>query len=167
MYWIALGVDNPILLYDMEKNTLAASFPVKGRNKDVSLINVQDIYAESEYIWMGTRAEGLYRYNVQTQKLDHFRNDKESPDCLNSNHVTCIYKDKKGNLWIGTFGGGLALYDRIKETFRTFDRKAGLDNDAISSIMEDEKGYLWITTLKGISRFNPKKESFDNWGYTH
>lgn len=167
MYWIALGVDNPILLYDMEKNTLAASFPVKGRNKDVSLINVQDIYAESEYIWMGTRAEGLYRYNVQTQKLDHFRNDKESPDCLNSNHVTCIYKDKKGNLWIGTFGGGLALYDRIKETFRTFDRKAGLDNDAISSIMEDEKGYLWITTLKGISRFNPKKESFDNWGYNN
>lgn len=165
IYWIALGVDNPILLYDMEKNTLTDSIPVAGQNKKVSLINVQDIYAESDNIWIGTRAEGLYRYDMQKQKLDHFRNDKDSAFGLNSDHITCIYKDKKENLWIGTFGGGLALYDRDNNLFRTFDKNAGLDNNAISCIMEDEKGCLWITTLKGISRFNPKKELFDNWGY--
>lgn len=165
LYWIALGVDNPILLYDMEKNVLTDSFPVEGQQEEISLINVQDIYADSVSIWMGTRAEGLYRYHIQTKQLDHFKNDKASASSLKSNHITCIYKDKTGNLWIGTFGGGLALYDRQHDAFRIFGKKENLDNEAISSIMEDEKGNLWVTTLKGISRFDPKKEVFDNWGY--
>lgn len=40
IYWIALGVDSPILRYHMENNQLEESFPVKGRATELSIINV-------------------------------------------------------------------------------------------------------------------------------
>lgn len=165
IYWIALGVDSPVLLYDFDKDQYQDHFQVAGKTFPVSLINVQDVYAESNYIWMGTRAEGLYRYHLSSGELKYYGINAKENEYIPTNHVSTIYPDTKGNLWIGTFGGGLGLYDRIKESFRIFGLEQGLANNAINAISEDETGNLWVATLEGISRFDPKAEVFENWNY--
>ena len=51
-------------------------------------------------------------------------------------------------------------------TARTQDTIQLHKNDAsyvLYGIIEDEQGYLWISTNLGISRFNPKTETFKNY----
>jgi len=36
-----------------------------------------------------------------------------------SNAVSCITEDSQGRIWIGTWGGGIAVFDR--ENFRKFN----------------------------------------------
>ena len=164
IYWIALGVDSPILRYHMENNQLEESFPVKGRATELSIINVQDLKAIGPYIWMGTRAAGLYRYHTQTHELKHFGSEEKSPEqFLPSNHVSTLYTDASENLWIGTYGGGIGLYNNIKESFTIYNEENGLPNNAINSIVADNNGKLWVSTLKGMSCFDPKSETFTNW----
>jgi ligand-binding sensor domain-containing protein len=75
---------------------------------------------------------------------------------LSGNHITCMYRDHRGFLWIGTHNG-LNEYDgRSVTIFRhsQFDNHSIVD-DNILSITEDDSGYLWLGTIYGISCFNP------------
>ncbi|KRT17839.1 hypothetical protein ASU31_00650 [Pedobacter ginsenosidimutans] len=78
--------------------------------------------------------------------------------------VRVIFEDGFENLWLGTEGGGLILFDRksgkVKKRFSTVD---GLCNNSILAINEDAKGNLWISTFSGLSRFNAKKVVFLNF----
>jgi signal transduction histidine kinase len=56
-------------------------------------------------------------------------------------------EDVHGNLWFGTFGGGVCKYDG--ETFMHYTENEGLSNDYVRSILEDRHGNLWFGTFGG------------------
>ena len=69
--------------------------------------------------------------------------------------VRCAYKDKTGNLWFGTAGGGASKYDG--KSFTTFSTAQGLANNIVWSITEDKTGNLWFgTNGGGVSRYDGK-----------
>lgn len=78
--------------------------------------------------------------------------------------VRAIYEDKHYNLWIGTEGGGLILFDRAtgKITSRYSDAE-GLSNNAVLNILQDDMGYLWLSTFNGLSRFDALTKQFKNF----
>jgi signal transduction histidine kinase/DNA-binding response OmpR family regulator len=82
---------------------------------------------------------------------------------LSNQVVYSLWEDPKGNMWAGTMGGGLDLFDRQTRRFVSFNEKNGLGNNIIKSIIGDDKGYLWLSTNKGISRFNPLTKAFKNY----
>jgi signal transduction histidine kinase/DNA-binding response OmpR family regulator len=162
-YWIATGTNDPFLMLDSKNNSLIKRFGIKGSKQLFAPVNVQDVILEKDQtIWIGTRADGLYRYNFKTKELLHFVAKADST-ALSNNHVSVLYKDSKNNLWVGTYGGGICLFDSKTNTFKTFDHKNGLLNDAICGIVEDKDKSLWISTLEGISHFYPQKKTFDNY----
>jgi len=74
--------------------------------------------------------------------------------------IVCGYKDKTGNLWFGTTGGGVSRYDG--KSFVNFTSSQGLANNNILCITEDKTGNLWFGTQGGgISRYDGK--SFANF----
>lgn len=78
--------------------------------------------------------------------------------------IRSIYEDRQYNLWIGTEGGGLILFDRKsgKITKRYADAD-GLSNNAVLNILEDENGHLWLSTFNGLSRFDTFSKTFKNF----
>jgi len=78
--------------------------------------------------------------------------------------VTCLEEDKKGNFWVGTYGGGLNRLDKGKRGFAHFRHNARGDNsladDRVNTIYEDKKGDLWLGTEAGLDLFNTKNNSF-------
>jgi serine phosphatase RsbU (regulator of sigma subunit) len=66
-----------------------------------------------------------------------------------------ILEDKSGNLWFGTYGGGVSKYDG--KSFTHFTDKEGLSNNVVVSILEDKSGNLWFGTRFGISKLTPTK----------
>ncbi len=87
---------------------------------------------------------------------------------LMQRHITTLFQDRRGFLWIGT-SDGLNRYDGYEFTTFRFDP---LDPTAISGnnidlIYEDRSGYLWIITSGGgINRFNPAGETFTHFHHS-
>ena len=77
--------------------------------------------------------------------------------------VACGFRDKPGNLWFGTFGGGVSRYDG--KSFTNFTAAQGLANNIVYSITEDKKGNLWFGTGGGVSWYDGK--SFTNITTAH
>ena len=68
-----------------------------------------------------------------------------------------IFESANGDIWIVTFGDGLARYVRADDSFVTYTHDPGnatsLCNDTVYTIFEDKKGILWVGTERGADRF--------------
>ncbi len=79
---------------------------------------------------------------------------------LSLDQVYCSYKDKWGNLWFGTNGGGVSKYDG--KNFITYTTANGLANNIVWCITQDHEGNLWFATDgSGVSKYDG--ESFTNY----
>ncbi|WP_299671413.1 two-component regulator propeller domain-containing protein [uncultured Polaribacter sp.] len=79
---------------------------------------------------------------------------------LAHNGVTCILKDSKGFIWIGTYEG-INKYDGYKLTTykNTLDSEL-LSSNRVRALTEDTKQNLWIGTDEGITIYNTSSEKF-------
>ena len=75
-------------------------------------------------------------------------------DGLAAKRVRSFGEDGQGNLWIGTFGGGVSRFDGTK--FTTFTTEDGLAGNGVRSIVEDRAGNLWFGG-GGATRYDGKE----------
>jgi ligand-binding sensor domain-containing protein/signal transduction histidine kinase len=125
---------------------------------------VSTIFLRKDLIWVGSQ-DGLRVLSKDGQLVKHFKSQANNRSSLHSDVIKCIVEDKAGNLWIGTWGGGLSRYNEVDGTFTTFDQDNGLPNSTVYGIIEDSQGLLWLTTNLGISRFDPREITFENFDY--
>lgn len=81
---------------------------------------------------------------------------------LSNNSVTCIFKDSRGFIWIGTIDG-LNRYDGYSfVTFRHANNDTNsISDNFISTIVEDKTGNLWIGTQGGgLNCYDPRLDRF-------
>ncbi len=132
---------------------------------------LQCIYEDrSGIIWIGTDFGGVNKFDKRKNQFIYFGNNSNFSRIVNTNSIISLYEDPKdsGNtIWIGTWGGGLAHYNRIKDSFRFFrsnpQNNFSLSNDIIRCITKDKFGILWIGTDKGLNSFNPVTEKFTRY----
>jgi hypothetical protein len=70
---------------------------------------------------------------------------------LVDNFVQAITADNQGNLWFGTKGGGISLFDGSKWT--TYTTANGLSSNTILCLTVDKDGVVWIGTDDGVTSF--------------
>lgn len=171
--WIGT-IDKGIIVINNKKNT-ALNY-VHDSKDSLSLSNnkIFSLLIEKDgVVWVGTGGGGLNKFDPISRSFLHYRSDKKesnekesdekTSDSISSDFVTVTFKDSKKQLWVGTNGGGLNLYNEKEGKFRVYNTKDGLPNDVIYSILEDRKGNLWISTNRGISKFSLKKKRFRNF----
>jgi len=80
---------------------------------------------------------------------------------LSQSNVTCIDKDDKGFLWIGT-QDGVNRFDGYQ--FKTYKHNPSdtnsLSNNFVNDLVASSKGYIWIATNYGLNRYNPRNGYF-------
>jgi len=117
------------------------------------------------FIWVGTNAEGVSRYNPRTEKFTNFRNDPGNPYSIHNNFISAIYEDDRGFIWVGT-KEGVSKYSPDKNFFvevsKEMEDNTGLAKEIVLSITETPDGTIWIGTegssLYKISRNENKVE---------
>jgi two-component system, sensor histidine kinase ChiS len=74
---------------------------------------------------------------------------------LKHNVINCITQDSKGNLWFGSYGGGVTKYDG--KYFTHFTEKEGLSSNYIVCMLEDKNENLWFgTDGGGLTKYDGK-----------
>ncbi|MDO9255685.1 MAG: two-component regulator propeller domain-containing protein [Bacteroidales bacterium] len=108
-------------------------------------------------IWIGTE-NGLYIYNPLSQKIRQFKNDPSAPYSLSNNHIKCIFKDRNGNIWLGTYQGGINVFhpnqDRFKNYFQAINNASDQKMRYVKSIFQDGNRTIWIGTDLGLLKFS-------------
>lgn len=74
---------------------------------------------DNNMLLVGTADAGVYSINTKTGKIQQFLHKEEDKNSLCYNRITSIYKDIKGNVWIGT-ERGLDRFEADKLTFNHF-----------------------------------------------
>lgn len=104
---------------------------------------------------------GIYLYDDVNDSFKICDNFSETT------HYTCMFKDKDGNLWAGSYRDGLFYYDsKTKEKVvykHDFNNAKSISNDFITSIFQDKKNNLWIATENGLNLFDTKKKEFEKF----
>lgn len=107
---------------------------------------------------------GLIKYNLKTKEQDEYFVPNSSKSVIGSNLINVLFEDRKGNIWAGSSGDGIFLYDTGANTFKAYNsHNSDLINDYILDIKESRSGYLLIASNQGFSRFDIENQKFYNY----
>src|SRR3984893_14282509 len=81
--------------------------------------------------------------------------------------VLSIVEDDEGNLWVGTSGQGVYLFDRDTGSLRAYGDSdtdaASLSNDSITGLLSAGDHILWVATADGLNRFDTRTGYFTSF----
>lgn len=147
-------------------------FVTENRHQCMMRSMIQD---RTGLIWVGSN-DGVIVFDPDELILDKNKYmslhlHKEDQQSLSHNEVKVVFEDSRGNIWLGTTGGGLNLLVREesleKSWFKHFNADNGLSNETVQAILEDNEGYIWVSTESGISKFNLQTERFENFIFSN
>lgn len=120
--WIGIRGNGIIRFNSMTGNYRIFGFDERGiaPMNDILCIH-RDRYKR---FWLGS-SYGLTRFEWHPDGSYDYKNYNEN-DGLPNNTVHGILEDREGELWLST-NTGVILFDPLKETFRNFNRKTGLN----------------------------------------
>jgi diguanylate cyclase (GGDEF)-like protein len=96
-------------------------------------------------IWLGSDGDGVFQ--LKNGVIAHHYTKAEG---LINDHVTALWADREGVLWVGLMAGGL---NRIRNgKISSFTTANGLFNATVANLMGDNFGNLWMGSDSGISR---------------
>jgi len=121
------------------------------------------LYDDSEgMLWIGTLG-GISVLDPSSGAFTRYQHDPTDPNSLSNDGVFSLYEDASGTMWVGTWGGGLNRFDRASGAFSHYTEADGLPNNVIYGIEADAQGFLWMSTNRGLSKFDPRTETFRNY----
>ena len=144
--WASATNEGSLYLYDREADKFVLF--------DGNIANLQCLAEDSEGNFWGGNYTTLIRIDRQQKK--HTVYNIGYP-------VRCIHEDRERNLWVGTQGGGLLLFNRTDGQYIRYTTKDGLPGNTVLRFLEDDKGNLWMSTFNGLSMFNRAARTFQNF----
>ncbi|MGE9313139.1 response regulator [Niabella sp. CJ426] len=113
--------------------------------------------------WVGFCSNGLFFIDPSTKTIKYAyekRGDMAADLPPDVRVLVCLFADKEGLLWLGTYGGLYVWDPAIKRLYR-LSTAEGLVNNSVKSVIEDADRSIWVTTSKGISRIEKKRSGID------
>lgn len=136
----------------------------------VGLNEVRCLALDSKGILWGGTSGGLLRIDP-----DKFVQDAHAYEVYRRNYeIHDMLVDGHDNLWLTVPGeglvcaeqGGADASDRRSDgalAFHVLDASQGLINNMVQSVVNTPDGNLWVSTQQGVSCWNARKKSFDNY----
>ena len=107
-------------------------------------------------ILIGVDGGGVYAIDKDTKQARLLMNTKDDTDTyLRGNGVYAVTRDDQGNIWIGSYTGGVSVAILLKHPISIFTHEKGNTHSLISNnvndIEENPDGSQWFATDDGIS----------------
>ena len=107
--------------------------------------NVKALFADGPVMWVGTSG-GVIRYD--TRKEEHRLYDVRAG--LLSNGI--FHLSRLGDrIAVGTYGGGLSLFDEANDDWTNYNIQHGLGDAFIYDLLQLPNGDIWIATWSGAN----------------
>lgn len=116
-------------------------------------------------LWCGTSG-GLIRIPVDEFVKDASRYNAYVRDY----EIRDVIVDRQGRLWLSASGDGLVQVEpgdgETEPKFHVFNTSNGLVNNLVQSVVDTPDGNLWVSTQQGVTAWNARKKSFENYMFS-
>ncbi|MBK9191815.1 MAG: hypothetical protein IPM77_10040 [Crocinitomicaceae bacterium] len=144
-HWLIGTYGRGIYVYDKKDGISQPDYLKFLSEEIITSLNV----IENKEIWIGTQNNGVYVLNTETLISKNYR----SENGLANNHIRTIVADRWNNIWIGTSGGGISIFQN--SPFIKYSTESGLNGNYIYSVLNDDLNNLWLGTEgTGVMRIN-------------
>jgi signal transduction histidine kinase/ligand-binding sensor domain-containing protein/CheY-like chemotaxis protein len=159
------GSVNGLFVYDPQKDKIEqiVSINTSGNKQYTYVTSIFEI--DKNTLLIGTYYEGLFLLNPQTREIKQYSNDISDDSGLSSNQLSQMFQSVDGTLWIGSYNGGINIYNKNSLRFRKLPNLVELAymmNAEINvlHICEMPDNTFWFgAERKGVMIYDPKKLS--------
>ena len=140
-FWV--GTEDGLYILDLVQEKF---HKINALGSDIIFTIIKD---DKGYVWVGTRSNGLYKYDARRNLFLNYRQGAGN-NAIANNQVRRLQVDDDGNIWIGTFGDGIDVLNPETGVIKHFKAGNGdkdLSGNYILSLYKDNKGNIWIGTL--------------------
>lgn len=160
---IWIGTADGLNVYDPRLGRVIANGKFPYHTLSLPKKGMMSLFEDSRgWIWIGTRTDGVYRFEPETKDLRHFPNILTTESNSITQGINVITEDRQGRIWFGTdqglsvFNPQTALFQRCEE----FERFTGKSPLIIREIYPTRSGDFWIGTHRqGLVIFDPNKQT--------
>lgn len=172
--WLTTGSDGAFK-FDPNPKPLE-TFPVleKGKNPE-TITNISGLLETADgEIWAASRTHGLRVLGAGRQGFSPIRNRPEVPEFFKKTDAGVVIQDRKGRIWLGTWGQGYAVWDAKTGDFHRFfypgNDQTLVQQNLVARIFEARDGTIWVGTYRGAFQISEdaaqpvfsKKFKFEN-----
>jgi len=120
--------------------------------------NVKAMLVDGSVTWLGTSG-GLIEFHRDSGKHTIYSNRTG----LLSNGIFHVGKIG-GEIWVGTYGGGLSILNPTNRKWRNYNIPQGLADAFVYDVLKTRSGEIWIATWSGANRIvDGKIDNLQNW----
>ena len=105
--------------------------------------------------WSGPKGLAQVRFNDKDQTLSYLSPEDLNFPTLLDNDVQTLAEDEDQRLWVGTWGGGIKIWDGTVD--QNLLQENGLPNLLVQKIVRMSNGDMWVAHEAGATRFRPSK----------
>jgi len=152
-------------LYRLDTNKLAPYLVNYIKREDI-----QDSIFSNDTIWVGTES-GLTSFNLKTKSLATHTYSANNRSGLSSSDVLSLFIDRAGVFWIGTYGGGVNIWNPDTAQFG-YQLSAKFISDKLPEnnvwgIWSDERNQLWIGASRNVLvKVEPESNAIRHYNVT-
>ena len=159
--WVA-DWNSGVFCYSFDNDTFKYYSHDPNDAKSIAINRVRKIMHDGNgRLLMGTFGRGIDWFDSISGTFNHLPAQPDQPFGLSHGEIYDMFTASDGIFWVGTGGGLCRMVGR--DRFRGYHTADGLPSDMVVGIGEDAEGRLWLSTLNGLSRFDPKSETFFNF----
>ena len=139
--------------------------------QNIPQIPVRSIISfDHQTILMAVDGAGIYAYdklNKQTKLL--LDTDGRPGNILKGNGLYTLYRDRFGDLWAGSYSGGVDLAIPMEHTLEYITHEylnnQSLLDDCVNDVFQSRDGKIWYATDKGVSVYDSQTYSWHHGLY--
>ncbi|MEM5565717.1 two-component regulator propeller domain-containing protein [Psychroserpens sp. AS72] len=135
-----IGVENKIIASTFNDGTIV--FNSRDFEDQILIrepLRINSATLINNQLWLGTQHDGVSVIDINSWSEIVSLNTTNG---LSVPDVKQVYKDKQGNIWIATSGGG--LYKYFQNNFKHFNTETGLNGNRIYAVHHSNKA-IWIS----------------------
>lgn len=149
IYWLGTW-GNGLVRYD-KSSRKSQEFLNKGAGGTIVCLKI-----DGDAIYAGSVTDGLFKVDLKSYEVTAFT-EKEG---LSPMSINAIFKDSKGNVWLGSSEKGLVKMDgfdkngrlKVLKTFSNKGKLGEIASNLVLGINEDKGGNIWAATSTGLSK---------------
>jgi signal transduction histidine kinase/ligand-binding sensor domain-containing protein/ActR/RegA family two-component response regulator len=111
---------------------------------------IDDIFRDrTGNIWFSCQLGTFFMFNKTDLAIKYFNHRNKDKSSLAHSIVQSFSEDKNGNIWVGTDGGGVSVYNNQWNIIKTLSYPQSLSSNAVTGISYDNNQYMYVAQWGG------------------
>ena len=168
--------DGKVLVYNSNKQFkgyLCSDGSISPKGNTLYVAAYTFMQDKKQNIWIGSKGKGIFVISAKNNdrnkySIKQYKNNPYDPYSLNSDIVYSIHEDINNNIWIGTYGEGINLFDKHKEQFINYSNnltKYPINTGRQVRCINSYNNKVYVGTTLGLIVFSNNTKNLNNIEY--